>query len=107
MTTLVFPNNISSFDTKYRVTLGGREYLLRLRYNQRLERYFGELYNEDDQLVRGSVKVVTDSLMWQQSGYDEDMPDALLWPLTLSPDTSPPTLSELGKDLRVEIVVFE
>ena len=43
----LIPNDPGQPLRSYRVTLGGVEYILKLRYNQRLARYFAELYSTD------------------------------------------------------------
>lgn len=107
MTTRIFPNDPAQLDTLYRTRLAGSEYLLKLRYNQRLDRHFAELYDTDGSLIRGSAKVVAGTPLWAEARYEERLPDAVLFPLTLNPDTSPPGLEDLGEGRRVELIVFE
>ena len=107
MATFLFPNDKAAPDTTYRTQLGGEEYLLRLRYNSRCSRWYIELYDAANNLVRGGNKLLTDWLLWSSILQLSGFPNALLIPQTLAPSEEPPEINELGEGERVELSVFQ
>ncbi len=107
MAVLTFPNDQGALDVKYRIALNLVNFVIRIRYNQRADRYYAEIYSAEGNLLRGSVKVVTDTPMFTGTEYDTRLPTALMFPQTLSADLSPPGFDELGEDERVQITIFD
>lgn len=107
MAVLTFPNDKNALDVSYRIALDLVNFIIRIRFNERANRYYAEIYSASGELLRGSVKVVTDQPMFTQTEYDVRLPTALMFPQSLSADLSPPGFNQLGQDERVQITIFD
>lgn len=90
--------------TSQRTRLDGRDYLLRFAYNEREERWYLSLYDEDELPVLQGLKLVANHPLLKAYRSNPDVPPGELVVADLTGDNSPPTLDELGEGRRCELL---
>jgi hypothetical protein len=88
------------------VRLDGRDYTLRLVWNQRAERWSLDLLDDDEEpIIQGvALMVAVPLLRWKR--FDPRTPPGELIAVDVTNDGSPPGLDELGPGKRVELTYF-
>lgn len=90
--------------TSQRTRLDGRDYLLRFSFNEREERWYLSLFDEDELPILEGLKLVCSQPLLQAYRSNPDVPRGELVVMDLTDDNSPPTLDELGEGKRCELL---
>lgn len=72
---------------RQRTTIDGRDYILVFRHNQRTGRWFMDIYDQDESLIKGGVKLVAGSPL---ASYVRDV---RMWPgimMVIDQENEPP-----------------
>jgi hypothetical protein len=89
-------------NTRQRVVLDGREYVLDLRWSQREERWYLDLYDAIGRLLAGSVKLVVNwPLLYKLRGLEDALPPGELFAISASAAPQDPGLDELGDSVQL------
>ena len=107
MATLLIPTVVDAAHWTQKARLDGRDYLLRFTYNQRVDRYFLSIHDEDDAALLSGIRVVTNWSFLRHYRWNTALPPGTLAAVTLTQDFSPPGFGELGEGRRVELTYFE
>lgn len=86
-----------------RTRLDGRDYILRFAWNQREERWYLTIADEDDQVILSNIKLLTQWPLLRYHLHDPRVPPGELIVQTLTQDLSPPGLHDFGPGLRCEL----
>lgn len=89
-----------------RVRLDGRDFNLDFAWNQREERWYLSIYDEDNQLVHAGIKILANWPLLRWYKFDDRIPGGELEAIDLTGDASPPTFDELGTDARCQLTYF-
>jgi len=84
--------------------LDGRDYILRFAWNQREERWYFSLFDEEEQPIIQSVKVICNWPFLRYYRSDPRVPPGELMATDLTGNNTPPGFEELGEGRRVEFV---
>lgn len=106
MATLVVPVTTDPFQS-FRIRLDGTDYLLSLAYNQREDRIYLSLADDEENPIVSGIKVLANFPLLFRHRYDTRVPPGELMAVDTTTDGSPPGLGELGEGLRVQLVYFE
>lgn len=102
-TTLVIPTTNEPRHS-LRTRLDGREFELRLAWNQSDERWALALYDELGALLVAGIRLVANRELLRFSHHDPRVPPGALVVVDQTTDGSPPGLDELGPDQRCMLV---
>jgi hypothetical protein len=105
VTAQLIPTSSAPYYTQ-KTKLDGRDFVLRFSYNQRIERWYLSIYDDEDTPLRLGLKLIANWELLQHYRYDDRLPPGELWVMDLTPDGSPPTLDELGEGKRCELTYF-
>jgi hypothetical protein len=83
--------------------LDGRDYLLRFSYNQRLERWFLDLHDEEGTPLVQGLRLIANWSLLRSYQWDERIPQGKLFVGDVTGDGTPPTLNELGTGRRCQL----
>lgn len=89
-----------------RVRLDGRDYILRLAWNQREERWSLSLFTDRDEPILFSLKLLCAWPLLSPYRYDDRLPEGELYVCDWTGDGSPPLLEELGEGRRCQLLYF-
>jgi len=90
----------------FKTTLDGSDYQIDLDWNSRESRWYLGLRTAEGDLLCSNIKVVPNWPFFRYYHYREGMPEGELMATTLTADTTPPGLYELGVDRRCTLVYF-
>lgn len=88
-----------------RTPFEGVDYLLRFKWNARLERWFLTLYNQDGDLLRGDVPLNTSVPLWLSPS--DEMPQGVLVCLDLKGEDKNADLNDLGVRVLLKYYTLE
>lgn len=92
---------------KQNVNLDGVEFILSLAYNQREERWYLSIADDEGALLIGGLKLQANwPLLWRHR-YNTKLPLGEIMACDTTPDGEPPTLLELGEGKRCVLTYFE
>jgi hypothetical protein len=98
MAVFEIPTRFDIYEYNFQVDLDGTKYELQMRYNQREDSWWLDLYDTDRNPIRTGVKIVSDWILFRTSGYRDIPPGAII-----AVDTKQvpyrPTLEEIGQDV--------
>lgn len=84
-----------------RSSLSGRDYILRLDYHERQDRWFIHIFDQDGILLASGAKLITNWELFSTRRWDPRMPTGYLIPMTLGgykePRPDPPGFYDLGR----------
>lgn len=106
MATLLIPTVLDAEYWTQKTRLDGRDYLLRFSYNQRLDRYFLDLLDDEETPLVQGIRLVTNWPLLRHYRWDERVPPGELMAISLQTDVTPPRFGELGEGRRVELTYF-
>lgn len=106
MATLVIPTSADPFQT-FKTRLDGVDYLISLAYNQREDRIYLSLADDEGTPIVSGLKVVANWPLLFRHRYNTAIPPGELMAIDTTSDKSPPSLGELGEGLRVQLTYFD
>lgn len=92
---------------KQNVNLDGVEFNLALAYNQREERWYLSIYDDENVLLIAGLKLQANWGLLFRHRYNTKLPAGELMAVDTTPDGSPPTLLELGEGKRCVLSYFD
>ncbi len=107
MAALLIPTVLDAEYWTQKTRLDGRDYLLRFSYNQRLDRYFLDLLDDEETPLVQGIRLVTNWPLLRHYRWDERVPPGELMAISLQTDVTPPRFGELGEGRRCELTYFE
>lgn len=107
MATLLIPTSpgVPYFTQKTR--LDGRDFILKFSYNQREERYYLSIFDEQETPILMGLKLVAVWPLLRRYRANPALPPGELWVSDLTGNGEPPTLNELGEGKRCELTYVE
>lgn len=106
MSVLLIPTSADPYQTQ-KVRLDGTDYLLSLSYNQREDRLYLSLADDEENPIVSGIKVLANFPMLFRYRYNPAVPAGEIFAFDLTTDGSPPSLAELGEGLRCELTYIE
>lgn len=103
------PARINTLEEPYyreRTRLEGRDYILDFAYNEREERWYLSISDEDEVPIARGIKLIANWSLLFPYRYDERTPPGELTVADLTTDGTPPTLLELGEGKRCELIYW-
>jgi hypothetical protein len=91
----------------FRARLDGVDYLISLAYNQREDRIYLSLADNEENPIVSGIKVLANYPLLFRHRYDTRIPPGELMAIDTTTDGSPPGLGELGEGLRCQLVYFD
>jgi hypothetical protein len=107
MAALLIPIATGAAYSTQKTRLEGRDYVLRLSYNEREERFYLSILDEEEEPLVEGIKVIANWPLLRHYRYDPRLPPGELMATDLTGANTPPTIDELGEGRRVEITYFE
>lgn len=89
-----------------RVRLEGRDYILDFDYNQREERWYLSIADEEERPIATGIKLIANWSLLHPYRYDSRCPPGQLTVSDISGNGSPPTQLELGEGKRCELLYW-
>ncbi len=86
-----------------RVRLDGRDFNLRMLWNEREERWYLDIKTDADVPLAMGIKIITNRPLTRFYLYDKRLPQGLLMAHDLTNDGSPPGIYDLAPGKRVEL----
>lgn len=106
MATLTIPTSADPFQQQ-KVRLDGIDFVLALSYNQREERFYLSIADDEGLVLVAGLKVQANWPLLFRYSYDTRLPAGELMAVDTTPDGSPPTLLELGESKRCVLTYYE
>jgi hypothetical protein len=107
MATLLIPTIPGAAYHSFKTRLQGRDFIFRLSFNEREERWYLSLLDEEETPLLQSVKLLANWPLLRHYRFDPRLPPGELMAIDPTGNGDPPTLDELGEGLRVELTYFE
>lgn len=102
---LVIPTTEDPITTQV-VRLDGRDYTLRLCWNQRAEVWALDLLDDEDEPIITGAFLMANLPLLRYKRHDTRTPPGELVAVDITADGTPPGLTELGPGKRVELTYF-
>jgi hypothetical protein len=106
MATLTIPTTEDPFQSQ-KVTLDGVPFVLSLAYNQREDRWYLSLADDEGNPLLSGLKLQANWPILFRYSYLTTIPAGELMAIDTTTDGSPPTLLELGEGKRCVLTYFE
>jgi hypothetical protein len=106
MATLLIPTVLDAEYWTQKARLDGRDYVLHFAYNERLDRYYVSIHDDEDVPLIQGLKLVANFPLLRRYRWDERIPPGELMAISLQTDVTPPRFAELGEGRRVELTYF-
>jgi hypothetical protein len=106
MATLLLFTTADPFQ-KQNVNLDGVEFILSLAYNQREERWYLSIADDEDVPIISGLKLQANWRLLYRHRYNTKLPAGELMATDTTGDGSPPTLLELGEGKRCVLTYYE
>ena len=106
MAILTIPTTTEPFQ-RMTVRLDGRDYVLELRFNQREQRWYLSIADDEGDAILSGLKLQANWPLLVRHRYDTRVPPGELLVAVTTPDRSPPTLEDLGEGKRCELTYYE
>lgn len=90
----------------FRTKLDGRDYNFRFAWNQRMERWFMDIMDTEENPLALGIKIVANQRLLRFYQHDDRLPPGELMAVDLSGDGSPPGFYDLGIGKRCELSYF-
>ena len=103
------PSRIYTREDPYysqRTQLDGRDYVLTYAYNEREERWYLSIADEDEVPIATGIKLVANWSLLHPYRYDARTPPGQITCSDISGDGTPPKLAELGAGKRCELLYW-
>jgi cag pathogenicity island protein 13 len=106
MTILTIPTTNDPFQ-RMTVRLDGRDYVLELRFNQREDRWYLSIADDESVPLLSGLKLQANwPLLWRHR-YNVQLPPGEIMAAVTTGDRTPPTLNDLGEGKRCELTYFD
>lgn len=106
MSVLILPTTADPFQQQT-MQLDGIKYVMSLSYNQREERWYLSLADDEGVPLISGLKLRANwPLLWRHR-YNVRLPPGEIMAIATTVDKSPPTLLELGEGKRCQLTYFE
>jgi hypothetical protein len=86
---------------KERVRLEGRDYIFRFDWNDREQRYYMHIFDQDEVPLLLGVKVIANWGMLTRHHFNPALPPGELIPMDLEQGGEPPTFDDFGTRVRL------
>lgn len=86
---------------KERVRLEGRDYIFRFDWNDREQRYYLHLFDQDEVPLLLGVKVIANWGLLTRHHFNPALPPGELIPMDLESGGEPPTFDDFGTRVRL------
>lgn len=106
MATLLLYTTADPFQTQ-NVNLDGVEFILALAYNQREERWYLSIYDDENVLLIAGLKLQANWRLLYRHRYNTKLPAGELMATDTTGNGEPPTLLELGQGKRCVLTYYE
>ncbi len=106
MAILTIPVSGDPFQT-LKTRLDGVDYVLSLAYNQREDRWYLSIADDEETPILSGLKLVSNFGLLFRHRYNPAVPPGELMVTDTTTDKSPPGLLELGEGKRCELTYFE
>jgi hypothetical protein len=106
MPIIAIPTADAPFYTQ-KTLLDGRDFILSFQYNQREDRIYLSIYDDESVLLIGGLKVLANYPLLFRHHYNTALPPGELIAIATTGDGSPPGLGELGEGKRCQLVYFD
>ena len=107
MALIVIPTTPGAPYYRQKTNLEGRDFILVFSYNERIERWYLSIFDEEETPLLQGLKLMASWPLLRHYRYDTRLPPGELMALTLDGSSDPPTLNELGPGKRAELVYLE
>jgi hypothetical protein len=107
MATLLIPVLLDAAYSAQRTRLDGRDYLLEFAFNEREDRWYLSISDDESAPIITGLKLITGLPLLRFYRADPRVPPGELIAMTLSQDESPPAFSDFGAGRRVELTYFD
>lgn len=108
MSVLLIPTTPETPYYQQKTRLDGRDYVLHFAYNQREDRWYLSLHDEEDVPILRGLKLVANWPLLKYYHADTRVPPGELIATDLTADGgSPPGFADLGEGRRVELTYFD
>ena len=107
MATLRIPTTPDVAYSQQKTRLDGRDYILRFAYNERTERWYLSILDDQEEPLVMGIKLVANWPLLRSYQWDERVPPGELMVMSLTTDETPPTFEDLGEGRRCELTYFE
>jgi hypothetical protein len=91
---------------RQRTRLDGRDYVLDFAYNEREERWYLSIADDEEKPIATGIKLIANWSLLYPYRYDERCPTGEITVADRQGDGSPPTLLELGANKRCELLYW-
>lgn len=107
-TTFLVPNAAEVAYSRQKTRLDGRDYVLTFSYNEREDRWYLSLYDDEDKPILLGLKLVSNFPLLRHYHWDERVPPGELMAVDLATNLSPPPgFAELGEGRRIELTYYD
>lgn len=107
MAALLIPTSPGTPYFTQKTRLDGRDFILKFSYNQREERYYLSIYDEQEEPLLMGLKLVANWPLLRRYRWNPALPPGEIWVMDLTGEGTPPTLDELGEGRRCELTYLE
>lgn len=107
MALFVIPTSAGVPYYSQKTNLEGREFVLRFSYNERIERWYLGIFDEEETPLLQGLKLLANVPLLRHYRHDPRLPPGELMALTTDGSGEPPTLNELGPGRRAELIYLE
>jgi len=107
MAVLLIPTTPGVAYYQQKTRLDGRDYVLHFAYNEREDRTYLHLHDEEDVPILKGLKLITGVPLLRHYRFDTRVPPGELMVIDLSGVGEPPGLNELGEGLRCQLTYFD
>jgi hypothetical protein len=104
MSILTIPTTLGEPYYTQTTRLDGRDYILHFAYNQRTDRWYLSLHDDENVPLIAGLKLVANWPLLRHYQWDERVPPGELTVADLTGDGTPPGLDDLGPGRRCELV---
>jgi len=84
-----------------RVRLEGRDYIFRFDWNNREQRFYMGIKNQDGESLIAGLKVLANWGLLTRHHFNPDLPPGELIPIDLEQGGTPPTFNDFGTRVRL------
>jgi hypothetical protein len=106
MAVLLIPTPTTAAYQEQKVRLEGRDFVFHFSLNEREDRYYLAIHDEENEPIATSIKMIANWPLLRSLRFRPELPPGELIAMDLTGDDSPPGVGELGQDKRVTLTYF-